>query len=309
MRILSDSQLDICSELKPLMLEDKRQILEFVNKRSIFSCEYSLTTLFLWKKMYNPHIYYHENFIIIFEYYEGACYALMPLCDKEYMLESFKKTVEIFHHMNETFEMYCVDQEFLDTIFTDLKGIYHVVDDRNMSDYIYDAEKLRTLKGKKLRKKRNHINAFLREYENRYYTQILSIEQEDEVCDFLTTWCTKHGKLSQHLIEEIEGIKYLLRNKNELESVFFGVYVDDILEAICIGSLINNEIEGIIHVEKANSDIRGLYPFINRQFLIEVYRDIELVNREDDLGLEGLRKSKMSYEPIRLESKYVITKK
>lgn len=76
-----------------------------------------------------------------------------------------------------------------------------------------------------------------------------------------------------------------------------------------IGSLINDDDEAVIHVEKANSNIRGLYPFINQTFLNEVFPNVSLVNREDDLGVEGLRKAKMSYGPLRLEHKYTITRK
>ena len=59
-----------------------------------------------------------------------------------------------------------------------------------------------------------------------------------------------------------------------------------------------------IHIEKANPDIRGLYPLINQQFLLHEFLEAEVVNREDDMGLEGLRKAKLSYEPIGFANKY-----
>ena len=77
-----------------------------------------------------------------------------------------------------------------------------------------------------------------------------------------------------------------------------GVYIDGQLEAFTIGSLNVRENMAVIHIEKANPEIRGLYQFINQQFLINEFPEAELVNREDDVGMEGLRKAKMSYCPI-----------
>ena len=85
-----------------------------------------------------------------------------------------------------------------------------------------------------------------------------------------------------------------------------GIYVDGELEAFSIGSYNPTERMAVIHIEKANSDMRGLYQLINQQFLIREFPEAEIVNREDDLGIEGLRKAKMSYCPIDFARKYRI---
>ena len=77
-----------------------------------------------------------------------------------------------------------------------------------------------------------------------------------------------------------------------------GIYVDDQLEAFSIGSYNSKEKMAIIHIEKANPEMRGLYQMINQQFLIHEFPDAEIVNREDDMGLPGLRQAKMSYVPM-----------
>ena len=82
-----------------------------------------------------------------------------------------------------------------------------------------------------------------------------------------------------------------------------GIFVNDKLEAFTIGSYNELEKMAIIHIEKANPNIRGLYPYINQQFIINAFPDAYIV-REDDLGLEGLRKAKLSYEPIGYAKKY-----
>ena len=85
------------------------------------------------------------------------------------------------------------------------------------------------------------------------------------------------------------------------------IYIDGKMEAFTLGTYLKTEKTVYVHVEKANPEIRGLYPFINQQFLIKCFPDARYVNREDDMGLEGLRKAKMSYNPEFLVEKYTIT--
>ena len=105
---------------------------------------------------------------------------------------------------------------------------------------------------------------------------------------------------------EVAGIHDILKNCSSLYVRMAGVYIDGQLEAFTIGSLNVRENMAVIHIEKANPEIRGLYQFINQQFLINEFPQAELVNREDDVGMEGLRKAKMSYYPIGFARKYMV---
>ena len=88
-----------------------------------------------------------------------------------------------------------------------------------------------------------------------------------------------------------------------------GVYIDGDLQAFSVGSYNSREKMAVIHIEKANPEFNGLYQFINQQFLVHEFPDAVLVNREDDMGLEGLRQAKMSYNPIGFARKYKIVQK
>ena len=89
----------------------------------------------------------------------------------------------------------------------------------------------------------------------------------------------------------------------------FGVFIDGALEAFTLGTYLKREETAYIHVEKANPQIRGLYPFVNQQFLVQCFPTAKRVNREDDMGLEGLRKAKMSYNPIYMAKKFNVYEK
>ena len=104
----------------------------------------------------------------------------------------------------------------------------------------------------------------------------------------------------------MEGIHSILNQCSMLGVRMGGVYVDGQMEAFSMGSYNAAEDMAIIHIEKANPDIRGMYPFINQQFLIHEFPHVKLVNREDDVGLPGLRKAKQSYNPIGFAKKYQI---
>ena len=107
--------------------------------------------------------------------------------------------------------------------------------------------------------------------------------------------------------EELIGIKKLFANfdiiKDRLKIA--GIFIDGKLEAFTMGEYINPNM-ALIHIEKANPMIRGLYPYINKQFLVNEFSDVEFVNREEDLGIEGLRKAKLSYHPVKFIEKYTV---
>ena len=130
------------------------------------------------------------------------------------------------------------------------------------------------------------------------------------VCGSCDRWREGKGdEVEEHLDYEVEGIHEILKQCLDLDIRMFGVYIDGTLEAFTIGSYNPAENMAVIHIEKANPEIRGLYQFINQQFLVQEFPDVALVNREDDLGQEGLRHAKMSYNPCGFARKYLVQQK
>ena len=166
---------------------------------------------------------------------------------------------------------------------------------------------MKTLSGKALHKKKNNLNAFKKAYEGRYEYRTLCCSDGCEIWKFLDQWREGKGQeVEGHLDYEVEGIHEILRNCSMLSVRMGGIYVDDRLEAFSIGSYNSKEKMAIIHIEKANPEMRGLYQMINQQFLIHEFPEAEIVNREDDMGLPGLRQAKMSYAPMDFARKYRI---
>ena len=235
----------------------------------------------------------------------------MPLCKEEDLKKYFDMTVEYFNQvLHIPLKIYLADEEAVEYLHLKESDDFVVTEQVDLKDYLYDGEAMRKLSGKKLHKKKNHLNAFLKEYEGRYEFRRLCCSDRDDVWHFLDRWRAGKGdEVEQHLDYEVEGIHEILRQCLELDIRMSGVYIDGKLEAFTIGSYNPAENMAVIHIEKANPEIRGLYQFINQQFLIQEFPDVTLVNREDDLGQEGLRHAKMSYNPCGFARKYLVQQK
>ena len=153
----------------------------------------------------------------------------------------------------------------------------------------------------------------MKTYEGRYEYRRLCCSDRGDVWRFLDRWWDNKviaAEFSEQLDYEVNGVHEILKNCSQLYIRMAGIYIDGELEAFTIGTYNELEKMAIIHIEKANPEIRGLYQFINQQFLLNEFpEDMVLVNREDDLGLEGLRKAKMSYYPIDFARKYEVVQK
>ena len=169
---------------------------------------------------------------------------------------------------------------------------------------------MRTLKGRKNSKKRNHINYFLTEYNGRFEYRLLGKEDFDDCRALLDEWTInkeENDNIEEGVDDERSGIEKLFTHYDQIcdRLKIAGIYIDGKLEAFTMGELLNKNM-ALIHIEKANPEIRGLYPYINQQFLVHEFPEVEFVNREEDMGIEGLRKAKLSYHPCKLVEKYTV---
>lgn len=298
----------MCLDFKPISSEDIETISYYFTLRNNKTCDSVFLDVFLWKDFYNVKFAIWENkALFLTMFIDGKDYCSLPMCKEEDIKEAFDTLLKYFNkELGKKLEVYLGDEEGVIALGLD-KNLFLVEEVEDAKDYLYYAEALKTLSGKKLRKKKNHINAFLRENEGRFCYKPLCCQYTNDILEFLKTWRDKKIDAEEHLDGEINGISDILKNCEKLKITMAGIFIDNKLEAFSIGSYNEREKMAIIHIEKANPDIRGLYPYINQQFIINAFPDAYLVNREDDLGLEGLRKAKLSYEPMGYARKYRIT--
>lgn len=296
-------------QFKDLTIDSRAELEPFFDLREIKSCEYNFNVMYIWAKVNGIKYAVTEHFAILSEVMDGRFITLMPLCQEAYFGEALEAVLEYYKINGLKFSMYVTDTVFSDFVEKNYTNRFDRVIDRDFCDYIYDGEKLRTLVGNKYSKKRNHLNAFYAEYEGRYFYRAITKEDKVIVCQYLRRWIKNKDEITESLDAELDAICRVIDHLDRLDIKCGGIFVDDQLEAFSIGSLINKGKEAIIHVEKANENIRGMYPLINTVFLNNEFPTVEWVNREEDLGIEGLRKAKLSYNPIEVLEKVTFFEK
>ena len=294
---------------KEINIDSYKELRPFFDLANYEACEYCFTTLYMWRDVYNTNYYINDDFAIIVGEYEGDRFSVLPLASKENMPKAIKFMVEYFKKEDKRIYLRAVTKEVVEHLSEEYPGKFNYIEERDYFDYVYDGESLRTLAGRKNQKKRNHLNYFLKEYEGRYKYKTLNKEDFDECIDMLKSWMKDKESQSADdgIDDEFIGIKKIFDNYDILSKdvKVGGVYIDGKLEAFSIGEKLTDNMV-VVHIEKANAEIRGLYPYINQQFLVNEFSDVEFVNREEDLGIEGLRKAKLSYHPCRFVEKYTV---
>lgn len=173
----------------------------------------------------------------------------------------------------------------------------------DFSDYLYEAKNLRSLSGKSMHGKRNHFNRFCRQYPQFEYRPISRADQAEAMA-LVQAWCDEKAVDCLNLnYSDFRAVRQLFHDMAGLEVRGGSIRIDGRLVAFALGSLLHGD-TAVIHFEKAESGYDGLYAAINKLVLENAFPEAVFVNREEDMGIAGLRKAKESYGPIRLIHKY-----
>ena len=272
------------------------------------ACEYNFITLYMWQTVYDFHYIKRDDYILLFGQSEEGVFSMMPLCEPDKLASAFDDIFEIFRSSGQKVLMKAVTEPVKGFIEDNYPQMFESHTDRDNYDYVYDAESLRSLAGRKMHSKKNHFNGFVKEYQDRFVYKAIEKSEFEECLRLSDKWAFSREK-DRNLIGENLAIKKVLKNADKFSCLKIGgIYIDNDLEAFTFGDLINSQM-AVIHIEKANPDIRGIYSAVNKLFLENEFPDVEFENREDDLGIEGLRKAKLSYKPLRLVEKYTLTER
>ena len=295
---------------KDIDMESRELLNPYFDLVDYEACEYCFNTLYMWQHLYKTGYYIGDGFAVIVAEYEGNTFSILPLAKKEDMPRVIKFVIDYFEKEQKKIYFRGITKEVVDYLKENYPDKFDYTEERDLFDYVYDGDSMRELKGRKNVKKRNHINYFLKEYEGRFEYRLLDENDFDACLKLVEEWTSnkeENGQVDEEMEEELIGIKKLFNSfpviKDKLKIA--GIFIDGKLEAFTIGEYLNHNM-ALIHIEKANPSIRGLYPYINQQFLVNEFSDVEFVNREEDLGIEGLRKAKLSYHPVKFVEKYTV---
>jgi hypothetical protein len=285
---------------KPLSLCHKTEMEALLQQHPPLISEMTFTNLFIWRCYYKFQIADHQGFLTLLARPSGTTPFFFPPIGKGDIRAWMVDCLTYFKNegFSPRFERLpdSVVQEFTDV--TDLKTI----PDRNNSDYVYQTRNLIRLSGNKYHTPKNHINRFKKHHHWDYFP--LTPDLIKECLNVQEEWCRlKQCKESYGLLSENDAIIEAITHLGLLSYKGGAIKVQGKVEAFTLGELLNPETV-VIHIEKGNPELPGLYPLLQQQFLEQEWSHIPLVNREQDLGIEGLRKSKLSYHPEFLVDKY-----
>lgn len=282
-------------EKRKAMPSDKAVFDRYKDTSSRYS-ENSFVTLYLWDKYYNLCLAESEGCLIIRFTIDGKNQYMFPMGKGDVkkaisLIEDEEKESVVFRFVTEE------QKAFLEKNYPD-RAEFKLRDD--LSDYVYETERLMTLSGKKLHSKKNHVNYFEKTFDYEY--EAVSPETAVKECKpLLLEWIDEKTK-------NVNPIEHDAMEKMFDNYELFGIKgavlrVDGEIVAMTFGERLTDD-TALIQVEKAREDIRGSYPMINKLFLQNEWSDTTFVNREEDMGLEGLRRAKESYCPIFKTIKY-----
>ena len=292
---------------KPLF-EEAAKLSKIYALRDNRTCDSTVLDTYLWKDLYNTQIYFEDRAALLLMQDEKGYFAAMPYCREEELSKYFELLKDYFNNVLKCpLRIELADEDALRALGV-LCDPRFTIEESVFKDYLYSAEALRKLEGKKFQKKRNLVNKFMKEYEGRWEYKTMCCVDEYFLEEFMKKWVDARllegAESKDTLIFEKDGLIDILRNCDKVTFRVGGIFIDEVLEAFTVGSYNSREKMAVISVEKGNSAIPGIYQMINQQFLLHSYEDAELVNREDDMGLEGLRQAKESYNPIGYARKY-----
>jgi len=292
---------------KQICLEDKAKMEALVRGSGERSYEYLFTNMFAWHDSYLTEMAEVCGCYTVREKGEdGNYYYLCPAGgDEEAAVEALAAEAK---ELEQPLKIISVSPKHRAQYEAWFPGCFEYTEERDYWDYCYQVEKLAELAGKKLHGKRNHINKFLSLYPDWSFEE-LSRENLKECLSVENLWLKENEDSTEMegTDNEILAIRECLNHWDELGLEGGLLRVGSKVVAFTIGEPVNDSDTYDIHFEKADISYEGSFTLINREFarLIRVkHPEIKYINREEDMGLEGLRQSKLSYKPDMMLIKY-----
>lgn len=295
---------------QPVALEDKQKADVCLTQQNYRICEHCFTDLFIWKDHYDTQICFWEDFLFVKmkTFPEQRTLYLAPIGSGD-IKKALLAMEQDAHERGVDFALCCIPEPMIAQIEAAMPGYFIIQDYPDGADYIYSAEKLMTLSGKKLQSKRNFVNRFQKTYAGRWSYEELTDANKQEAFDFHLHWCETGDNCPNGTMYSGEtcAVSLALNNSEALGMKGGILRLDGAVIAFTMGCPVSADTY-VVQLEKAEASIAGAYPMINQQFAQHNFAGYTYVNREDDLGLEGLRKAKLSYHPVMMGKKFMAVK-
>lgn len=294
-------------EFEPVRIENRAEFATLLSQRRQENSWLTFGNVFTWRQAFDTQWTRLPEGILIRFGKDGQDFFLPPVLRPQ---ASFARVVvEIANAVaaeGQKFFMQGLSAEMAAEVERDSPEKFVLTAKRDRFDYLYNADDLRNLAGRRYHAKRNYINRFRTETSDWRY-EPLTAALVPECLQVAEKWCVgREGDQTEELAHEYAAISEALTHYDELEYLGGAIRIQGKIEAFTLAEKLNADTV-VVHIEKADAAITGLFPVINQEFCRSLGPEIKYVNREEDLGNPGLRKAKESYYPVRLVEKYELT--
>ncbi|MDF2686031.1 MAG: hypothetical protein K0S55_1212 [Clostridia bacterium] len=297
---------------KTIDINCKQEIDEYLKNYNYIGTEGTFFVLFCWRYLFNFKYATEDGFLFITLKFQDRISYLFPIGednseDKNATKEAVKKIIKNAEEQNIPFYLIALDderKELLESIFPEK---FNFAEDRNNYDYVYNQNDLQLLTGKKFHAQRNHINKFNLLYQN-YKVEPITKKSFYECMEMNLEWCKANGLNTASICSgnnyELCAVNQAFGNFDALGCIGTLIRINDKVIAFTLGSERNKDVF-VTHFEKALYEYDGAFKVINQEYakVLGGY-NYKFINREEDMGDEGLRHSKMSYNPAFMVKKY-----
>ena len=291
-------------EFRNIDISDKPRIDAALAESQFMGCEYSFANNMAWRRLAESKIAFFRDFYICcaFGTDDGIPHFMLPAGKGNYreVIDEMKRFTD---SMGVPLVITGVTDNFL-PVFAELyPDAFTITSDRDSSDYIYNSSDLINLSGKKYHGKRNHLARF-----NKLgctYSPMTENDFDDCITFGAVSYNNKLSENDHSFVAEQFAINTYFSYFSELGLKGGIIRKDGCIAAFTVGEPINRN-TFCIHIEKADTSFDGIYAGINNCFARDAAAEYRFINREEDLGIEGLRKSKLSYYPAFILNKNTI---
>ena len=289
-------------EFKTLTLDCMESLKPYFKERCCRICDYTAGMTFLWRDYHGTQYSVQDGvlYLRINKPYE----AFAPPLGAESSKAAYERIIEYCAAKKRPALICSVSAEVLEEI-REMFPRSIVCSDRAWSDYLYHANDIKDLAGRKFSGQRNHINRFKRENPDWSFERVTA-DNLHEAKAFIESLAHDNAKMESAAYAEANRKTLEALDNLELYGAFGGVlYANGKTVGVSVGETAGDTL--FVHVEKADTDYHGAYPMLVNQFAAMFAGDgIDYINREEDDGVEGLRVSKLSYHPAALLDKYEV---
>ncbi len=284
----------------PIDVESAARLKQYLDITPYGACEYSVASLFMWQGTLNSEIAFQDGCAFLRVRHETGYEYLLPIGRP--IREAMKVFCENMHGSCCEVTFICIPPshaEEMRELFPHAEMNFR----RKWSDYVYNAEDIKQLAGRKYGGQRNHINRFIKENPE-HEVHVIDEHNISRAIEFLKNFVENETRdKPKSFFTENEAARLVLDNFVALDMDGIFVTVEDKIVSFAVGEVVRDTL--FVHIEKADMNYHGSYPFIVREFARRfAVGEVEFINREDDSDDPGLRTSKQSYHPIKMIDKY-----